>query len=168
MIFIHKLPEVLSGDKTLTSRLVRGAYLCVDTYGILGATDSPHFHEMGPLQTVSNEKGRLLYEVGKTYAIQPGRGKSGVGRLKIMRLRINDAREITQEEAREEGFDHAIDFLSVWAMMYDKAFFKQITPSMPAHGGTVAPAGRRDFQELIWMRPAAPYRRVAINFLRVR
>jgi hypothetical protein len=57
-----------------------------------------------PMRTVQ----RLYppWQVGHSYAIQPGRGKFAVGRLRITSLRLQTLGEITDEDARAEGITY--------------------------------------------------------------
>lgn len=49
--------------------------------------------------------GRLLWEVGRTYAIQPGRGKKSLGRFLLTDIRKERLQEITPQGAKAEGVD---------------------------------------------------------------
>lgn len=64
-------------------------------------------------------EGRLLWEVGKTYAAQPGRGIEADGRIKIISLEVDpNPGYMTMDEARKEGFEHPNEFKEVWVEMY--------------------------------------------------
>lgn len=155
MIFQHTLDKVLSGKKSQTRRLIKGVNLAVDIYGNPGATDSPNFDLLGPIQVVTTEKGRLLYEVGQIHAVQPGRGKPTIQcvvlrtaegtirkvvdensgqlfqtlaeplRIQIAAIRYEDVRNISAEDARAEGFESQADFLGTWCMMHDATWAKR-------------------------------------------
>jgi hypothetical protein len=76
-------------------------------------------------KTVTRRPARGLcvctYEVGRTYAVQPGRGKHALGRIRILATtgweRITD---ITDAEAVREGFADAQAFLARWREMYPR------------------------------------------------
>lgn len=69
--------------------------------------------------TVIYRNGRKLWAIGQVYAIQPGRGKKGVGFLRIKNIRNEDVRYISREDAIAEGFKNRIEFLQVWISFYD-------------------------------------------------
>lgn len=71
--------------------------------------------------TTIYRNGRKLWKIGQTYAIQPGRGKKGIGFLKIKNIRNEDVRFISQTDAVAEGFEDRIGFLKVWCGFYDPA-----------------------------------------------
>ncbi len=71
--------------------------------------------------TTIYRNGRKLWKIGQTYAIQPGRGKRGVGFLTIKNIRNEDVRYISQTDAVAEGFNDRIGFLQVWCGFYDPA-----------------------------------------------
>ena len=47
---------------------------------------------------------RLKWKVGKTYAVQPGRGKKAVGRIRIMKIRRERLWDIKPEDIIAEGY----------------------------------------------------------------
>ncbi len=103
MLFVHTLDKVLSGEKRQTRRLVKpgqGLYA-------------------GAMDMVLDAKGRHLYYVGQTLAIQPGRGKAAVARLRITDIRREDVRDISDEDAIAEGFKSYREFLALWVRMHD-------------------------------------------------
>lgn len=63
---------------------------------------------------------RLHWQVGKTYAVQPGRGKQGIGHITLTNIRFEDVREISLADAKAEGFETVLDFLAVWVSFYDQ------------------------------------------------
>ena len=48
---------------------------------------------------------RLKWQVGRTYTVAPGRGKAGVARMRLLDIRKEPAIDISEEDARAEGFD---------------------------------------------------------------
>ena len=104
MQFKPELAEkILTGEKWQTRRLVKPS-------DKLGST-----LEIG--DTVYRN-GRLHWRVGDTYAVQPGRGKPAIARIKILRIRREDVRDISFEDAIAEGFSNALNFLRVWCSFY--------------------------------------------------
>jgi hypothetical protein len=75
-------------------------------------------HEKGKILRVIRG-GRLLWEVGKDYAVQPGRGKEGEGRMRILHLEVDpNPGNLSYLEAILEGFEHPDQFREVWKAMY--------------------------------------------------
>ena len=68
--------------------------------------------EPGVIFNVFHADGRLKWQIGRTYAIQPGKGKS-VGRFLLLRIRREQLRDITWEDALAEGI-HSSE--GVWAV----------------------------------------------------
>lgn len=96
MIFAHTLEQVIHREKTQTRRLVKPGQ-CLDS-----ATGRIHNHE------------RTLYQIGKSYAVQPNRGQKSVARIRLTGLRHATVNAITDEDARAEGFASRADFLAIW------------------------------------------------------
>lgn len=115
MLFIHTIDKVLSGEKTQTRRIAKPG-------------DEWFPEDLGDAAAVMH-KGfsayRLVYEVGKTYAVQPGRGKPAVARIRITGIRSEDVREIDYEDVRAEGFKYESEFLYTWCMMHDKKGYSE-------------------------------------------
>ena len=111
--FGHTLDKVLSGEKTATSRIVKPG-------------DAAHSLTTGEIFAVSRHcqtgLDRLIYALGKDYAIQPGRGQKAVGRFLVTGIERYDVRTITHERARLEGFSGVFAFLDVWTSMHDPTF----------------------------------------------
>lgn len=79
MIFQHTIEQVLDGTKTQTRRIAKGLV------------------------------SRCKYSVGKTYAVQPGRGKKGVARIRIIGMHNEHLQELTEEDAVAEGCKSTYD-----------------------------------------------------------
>lgn len=56
----------------------------------------------------------LKWKVGKDYAIVPGRGQKGVGRVLITAIRLEALEQISEEDARDEGFENKQAFLAAF------------------------------------------------------
>ena len=109
MIFQHTWQQVLDGTKTQTRRPVKpGQTLEV-------AEDS---YPAGVFAEIGSGYYRTVYIVGNTYAVQPGRGKHGVGRIRITGLRREDVRTISDDDVKAEGFSSRDEFMQTWEMMH--------------------------------------------------
>src|SRR5664279_740162 len=100
MIFQYTLDQVLSGRKTQTSRLVTPHDSAVYGSG----------HEIVAV-TVN---GRDKYRVGKTYAVQPARGKPAVAHIRLVRIEGKKVSATTLAEAKAEGFASREAFFETW------------------------------------------------------
>ena len=63
---------------------------------------------------------RLLYEVGRTYAVQPGRGKHALGRIRLRAIRREPAQDISEGDARAEGVASPAAFREIWIELYGR------------------------------------------------
>ena len=119
MIFSNGLDEkVRDGTKTQTRRLVKEG-----DCGYGGGKGE--IHSVGAMN-------RWKWQVGKTYAIQSGRGKKGNGRFCIVKIRKENLQSITEADAKAEGVwklyrcpqwlpDEAIkSFMELWNSIHNK------------------------------------------------
>lgn len=103
MIFQHTISQVLDGTKTETRRLVK-------------RLEDGTFVPRGELLTYPGgiptvvvngthlmDKRRVKWQVGKTYAVQPGRGQKAVGRIRITAIRQERLQDISKDDAVAEG-----------------------------------------------------------------
>lgn len=124
MIFQHTWQQVLDGRKTQTRRLV--LQRITEDYGYkelyFGGDNQVTDGEVwrSPEKLGQRRKGFCLYAVGKTYPVQPGRGKKSVARIEITSIRRQDVRQISASDAKSEGFASVNDFLELWVKMHDK------------------------------------------------
>ena len=93
MIF-KQWQQVLDGTKTQTRQLVQPGDFC-------------------PLMIEDNcigveRNGRLLWQIGNTYAIQPGRSKKAVGRICITGIRRKQLQDISFNDMLCEGYPIAL------------------------------------------------------------
>lgn len=104
MIF-KQIAEIRSGAKTQTRRIINGVDLGVYSDGSPFATDSPYYDDNAKVAVVTNENGRVRYEVGKTYAVVPKRGQPAVKdiRIRITGIRKEALQDISWEDALAEG-----------------------------------------------------------------
>jgi len=100
MIFTPEHTEkVLAGKKTQTRRLQQpGDEAIRDETGRIVA-----------VTRISKRGRRLLYHVAFSYAVCPGRGKKGLGRMTITAIRDQGTQDITEADARAEGVEPAPD-----------------------------------------------------------
>ncbi len=121
MIFQHTVQWVLdrsphTGEpKTQTRRPAKPGDIVITTPG------DPHDHTIVAVE----RNGRLLYEVGRTYAIQPGRGKHELGRIRLLAIKREQAHSICKADARAEGFDSPDAFREIWVTLYGRAALDQ-------------------------------------------
>ena len=164
MIFQHTIDKVLSGKKTQTRRIVKPG----DEY----------FPKDLSAPTAIMRKGhssyRLVFEIGKTYAVQGGRKHRASGRIRITGLRLDDAREIVDADVLAEGFASTADFLATWVSMHDPKFFFERDEFEPEKFIGVTPDGNPylwtegELMAQLWERPASLYACWAITFELVR
>lgn len=116
MIFQHTHEAVMNGTKTQTRRLVKPDHNWL----------TPSLEDSETVLAVWNETlddyipthGPNIYAVGQTKAVQPGRGKSAVGRIRITAIRREDVRQISDSDVTAEGFASREDFLRLWEQMH--------------------------------------------------
>lgn len=94
MLFKPELCEkILSGAKTMTRRLVKsGEWL----------TTRPKMGG-GQVKVVYDANRKTKWEVGRSYAIQPGRGVAAVGRFTLLDIRRERLQDISEADAIAEG-----------------------------------------------------------------
>jgi hypothetical protein len=100
MIFQYTVQQVLSGDKTKTSRLVKPH----DT-AVIGSD--------GKIEAVLSG-GRDKYRVGKTYAVQPARTQPAVARIRLLGIERQVVSETNKSDAQAEGFSSRQEFFAQW------------------------------------------------------
>lgn len=118
MIFKFSIDKVLSGEKTQTRRLVKPDQRHFKVWGHRTKKELAQTMQ-GIAQEMMMDKKRVIYQVGKTYAVQPNRGKTAMGRIKLLEIRQEDVRKITREDAIADGFTGEREFLEAWCTMYD-------------------------------------------------
>ena len=103
MIFQHTYDLVLAGKKTRTTRTTKPGETLVA--GIVCHNRTWHV--------------RTRFRVGNTYAVQTGRGRPSIGRIRIIAIReVNPLSDVTISYAKKEGFLRIDDFRDVWFKMY--------------------------------------------------
>lgn len=105
MLFQYTWQAVIEERKTQTRRIVKPGQM------ISAAGTCVYQHHLY----------RIIYEVGRTYAVQPARTAKGIARIRITGLRCEDVRHIRREDVAAEGFSSRNDFFLTWLGMHDKA-----------------------------------------------
>lgn len=175
MIFQHTFDKVMAREKTQTRRIKKpGEFYWYDFATLEGG----HHGVFADLNNDHNEA-RSVYQCKKTYAIQPGRGKLAVGRIRITNIRREDVRNISHEDALAEGFPSRLDFLAVWIGFYDKGIWlnRVDIPQRDMQAGDwylhCTERGKKWYQdsaseafiwEKIWKRPAERYQAWVLEF----
>lgn len=62
--------------------------------------------------------GPCRYQPGRTYAVQPGRGKRGIARIRVLNVHIENLGAITGLGAIDEGFASISSFRERWERIY--------------------------------------------------
>lgn len=140
MIFQHTWEKVLTGEKTQTRRLVKPDQWIETVY-----YDAPQMYVYtggSQRRCVYGTFHSVLYP--KTYAVQPGRGQKAVGRIRITHIRREDVRNISEEDARAEGFTDIDDFLETWCGMHDPSILPFFTAMYRRGWLETQPASRYD------------------------
>ncbi|GIK40658.1 MAG: hypothetical protein BroJett011_44910 [Chloroflexota bacterium] len=96
MLFEHTWKYVTSGQKTRTRRLVREG-----DYAVVDETD-PNRPILQVISTADAGVPKPLYEVGKTYSVQPGLAKKTMGNIRITAIRRERLQDLTEAEALKE------------------------------------------------------------------
>jgi hypothetical protein len=99
VIFAHTLEQVLREKKSQTRRVIKAGEELTRT---------------GVALRVESHGKRTVYQVGKSYAVQPGRGKKSVARIVLTGIRREPVNAISHADARAEGFASREAFLSTW------------------------------------------------------
>jgi hypothetical protein len=109
MLFKPELIEkIVAGQKTETRRT------CKPEEGWLGPS-------MQDIRFVRHND-RVKWALGQTYALQPGRGKPGIGGRRILLTSIRRERlaDITAGGAKREGFSNRREFFEYWDRLNPK------------------------------------------------
>jgi hypothetical protein len=107
MLFKPELCEkILRDEKTQTRRLVKP--------GEKGA-----IYPDGRIWAVWDRSGHLKWEVGRTYAVCPGCGKPGIGRIRLTAIRKEGLLELSREDEIAEGFHLEGYFFITWNRIHN-------------------------------------------------
>ncbi len=116
--WIFDVSPATGQPKTHTRRIVKRGQKLVNHIG-----DDGH-----DLPVVISAAGIRLHYVGQEVAAQPGRIMKGDGKIRILDIQQQDVRNITNNDARAEGFYHSLDFLITWCGMHDIGMRFPIVP----------------------------------------
>ena len=95
---------ILAGKKTQTRRLVKdGDDPEVWTTVYLPAGPISHGRIEAVRRMKKDGRFRKLWEIGHAYAVQPGRGKRGLGYIILLKIRKERLQDIGDEDAKAEG-----------------------------------------------------------------
>lgn len=89
MIFSQSYKEVLNRDKTQTRRLAKPG-------------DELRRSEDGVSYIYNTKTKRVRYCVGRDYAVQPGRSKHGLGKIRVNDLRMEKLLKMSLADAMDE------------------------------------------------------------------
>ena len=106
MIFSHTLDLVLSGVKSQTRRVKKPHEFLI------------HDNDMWHVESKTEKSHRTVYNVGQIYAVQPGRAKKAVAHIKLTGLREETVGEISEADAKAEGFDSREAFFEAWRAIH--------------------------------------------------
>lgn len=169
MIFQHTWQKVLSDEKTQTRRRWNDEHADGEwgPSGILvdaGMCNGLKIDEgeLKRIEVVFHDGGRVRWAVGKTYAVQPGRGLNSVGQIRVTAIRLEDVRRISAIDTLAEGFKTYADFIKTWVSMHDKDAMK----AYPDGTWTEKPFGEQIELWLKWIdtRPDTFYQAWVIEF----
>jgi len=55
-----------------------------------------------------------MYKLGRSYAVQSGRGKPGLFTIKVIDLKYEFLGEISEEDVKAEGYETKEEFINSW------------------------------------------------------
>ncbi len=169
MIFQHTHELVLNGTKTQTRRIQKPWQALMRFDFGEASTDPLH----GKPFVCDTRTGRVVYQAGKTYAVQSGRGQPAIGRIYIEDISSQDVREISDVDVCAEGFVFKADFLKTWTQMHDKPAFGYLMADLMAGeyqrlGMTVPLHVWAEWENYLQNRPAERYQAWVLEFQLVR
>ena len=65
------------------------------------------------------------YKEGHDYAVQPGRGKQAITRLKVLEVREEPVGQVSHHDAKAEGFRNTAAFKAYWVRLYDREWAEE-------------------------------------------
>lgn len=114
----ESVAKILADEKTMTRRAVKPDD-CTPCPWKAAADDwfplTIAWDDGEEVSAVIGDGPRLRYGVGKTYSVQPGRGKAAVARVEITEIRYCErAASISEQDAIAEGFATPEEFRDVY------------------------------------------------------
>lgn len=159
--FNHTLVALLSGKKTETSRIIRpGEYTWICGEMPAPWLDPVMVREVFIYSGISSTRQEgekftayYVWQRGKDYAIQPGRGVKSVGRFVVEQIWRQDVRTLTLGQVEAEGFGAAlwVGFWETWCKMHDKPAVADIQHIRALTGSQL------DAKSYLMKRPAERY-----------
>lgn len=92
------------------------------------------------------------YEAGKSYAVQPGRGKEAMCRITIMDVRMERLGDLSLKDAKREGFVTTAEFFAYWRGLHGSA-----NPDLMVWVLSFVQGDHTDELNLLAARPGAPH-----------
>lgn len=162
MIFQHTWEKVLSGEKTQTRRLRLPGDKAMG--GWIEAPSATSSGIMGDTAYIWRNY-NTIYQVGKTYAVQPGRGKKAVARIQITGIRSEDVRSLSINDLYAEGFDEYLHFMMTWMQMHDKPAHRYLESEVGDQlYEAIVGENMTLFENYVDSRPAERYQAWALTF----
>jgi len=69
------------------------------------------------IKTQTRRSINSIYSVGRSYRVQPGRGKHGLFKIKILKVHLEKLGDISEEDIRAEGHTTLEEFINVWRLI---------------------------------------------------
>ena len=107
LIFTETLDALLDGTKGQTRRVVKEgdeAHIVTSAGGTQWVKPCADLHLQGTITAVRSKNGRIKWALGRTYAVQEGRGKPQVARLEITGIRCERLQSINFDDVIAEGY----------------------------------------------------------------
>lgn len=99
-----------------------------------------------------HEHGRCRYEPGKSYAVQPGRGKLAICRITIIEVRSERLGDISLKDVKREGFVTTGEFFDYWQALHGSVDHDRMVWVLSFLLGDLT-----DVPHLLAARPGAPH-----------
>ncbi len=153
MLFQYTWRAVVSGQKTQTRRLAQAGDQAVYE------DDDPNRPISRVIRTADAGAPKVLYQIGKTYSVQPGIAKKTVGQIRLTAIRRERLHDLSEADALQEmpvtspppdisaGQQARQSFQETWNLMYKTSGSRwEDNPEVwvlefePARPGSSAPA----------------------------
>lgn len=129
---------IIEGRKTQTRRVCKLNEVLI---GFKPGTHYAHCVAIANLVTppgadIPLTKLRLKWQRGRTYAVQPGRGKPAVARIRITDIRQERLQDISEDDARAEGYQPAPTVIAGLVPGMPLAWYEQVWRRINKRKGT--------------------------------